>query len=270
MTTTSAYTPDSRYAWIRLIISLVLAVVGGIGLWLAVVVLPTIQAEFGVDRAGASFPYTATFLGFAAGGFVMGSVADKFGITVPIPLRPCRWALGFFLAALSQSYWQFVVVQAVFIGFLGSAATFGPLVADASQWFLKRRGIAIAIVASGNYIAGTIWPPFMQASIERYGWRATYMAIGVICVVVMVPLRAVPAEAPAFPRYGEPGQPRRRPARACCPATRCCFRPSCWRACPAASPCRCRRSTSSPIALTSAMARRAAPRCCRSCWASAC
>ena len=67
---TAAYTPDSRYAWFRLFISLVLAVVGGIGLWLAVVVLPTIQAEFGVDRAGASLPYTATFIGFAFGGFV--------------------------------------------------------------------------------------------------------------------------------------------------------------------------------------------------------
>ncbi|MCX7348544.1 MAG: MFS transporter [Alphaproteobacteria bacterium] len=183
----SAYTPDSRYAWTRLIISLVLAVVGGIGLWLAVVVLPTIQTEFGVDRAGASFPYMATFLGFAAGGFVMGKVADKFGITVPITIAGVSLGVGFFLAAWSTSYWQFVVVQAVFIGFLGSAATFGPLVADASQWFLKRRGIAIAIVASGNYIAGTIWPPFMQASIQNYGWRWTYMAIGVLCIVVMVP-----------------------------------------------------------------------------------
>jgi len=118
---------------------------------------------------------------------MMGKVADKFGITVPITIAGVSLGIGFFLAAWSTSYWQFVIVQAVFIGFLGSAATFGPLVADASQWFLKRRGIAIAIVASGNYIAGTIWPPFMQASIQTYGWRWTYMAIGVLCVVVMVP-----------------------------------------------------------------------------------
>ena len=198
MTASSAYAPDSRYAWIRLIISLVLAVVGGIGLWLAVVVLPTIQAEFGVDRAGASLPYTATFLGFAAGGFVMGRMADKFGITVPITIAGISLGVGFFLAALSTSYWQYVAVQAVFIGFLGSAATFGPLVADASQWFLKRRGIAIAIVASGNYIAGTIWPPFMQASIQSYGWRWTYMAIGVLCIVVMVPLAQFLRKRPHF------------------------------------------------------------------------
>ena len=82
--------------------------------------------------------------------------------------------------------------------------------------------------------------------------------------------RAVPEEAPAFRRHGKPGQPHGGPARACCPSIRCCFPPSCWRACPAVSPCRCRRSTSSPIAPTWAMARRAARRCCPSCWASAC
>lgn len=198
MTAASADTPDSRYAWIRLIVSLVLAVIGGMGLWLAVVVLPTIQAEFGLDRAGASFPYTATFLGFAAGGFVMGKLADRFGIAVPVTLAGVCLGIGFFLAAWSTSYWQYVAVQAVFIGFLGSAATFGPLVADASQWFLRRRGIAIAIVASGNYIAGTIWPPFMQASIAQYGWRSTYMAIGVLCVVVMVPLAQFLRKRPQF------------------------------------------------------------------------
>jgi MFS family permease len=128
----------------------------------------------------------------------MGKVADKFGITVPITIAGASLGIGFFLAAWSQSYWQFVIVQAVFIGFLGSAATFGPLVADASQWFLKRRGIAIAIVASGNYIAGTIWPPFMQAAIEQYGWRATYMAIGVICMVVMVPGAQLLRKRPHF------------------------------------------------------------------------
>jgi MFS family permease len=200
----TTFTPDSRYAWIRLVISLVLAVVGGIGLWLAVVVLPTIQAEFGVDRAGASLPYTATFIGFAVGGFIMGKVADRFGIIVPVSIAAVSLCAGFILAALSQSYWQFVVVQAVLIGCFGSAATFGPLVADASQWFLKRRGIAVAIVASGNYIAGTLWPPAMQAAIQSYGWRTTYMAIGIICVVIMLPLAQFLRRRPHFDDTASP------------------------------------------------------------------
>lgn len=204
MNATAAYTPDSRYSWFRLAISLILGVFGGIGLWLAVVVLPTIQQEFGVDRAGASLPYTATFIGFAFGGFAMGRVADRYGVTVPVMIAAVSLCAGFFLAAASQSYWQFVAVQAVFIGFLGSAATFGPLVADTSQWFLKQRGIAVAIVASGNYIAGTIWPPFIQSAIVSYGWRTTYMVIGAICLVVMLPLAQFLKRRPHFDDTASP------------------------------------------------------------------
>ena len=114
---TTAFAPDSRYAWFRLGISLVLAIVGGIGLWLAVVVIPTIQQEFGIDRAGASLPYTVTFIGFALGGFTMGKVADRFGIIVPVSIAAVALGAGFILAALSQTYWQLLVVQAVMIGF---------------------------------------------------------------------------------------------------------------------------------------------------------
>ena len=190
--------PDGRYAWIRLAISLVLAIFGGIGLWVAVVVIPTIQQEFGIDRAGASLPYTATFVGFAAGGFVMGRVAGRYGIILPVAISAVSLGAGFILAALSQNYWQLLVVQAVFIGFLGSAATFGPLVADVSQWFLKRRGIAVAIAASGNYIAGTIWPPFLQAAITEHGWRMTYIAVGLLCMAVMLPLAFLLRRKPTF------------------------------------------------------------------------
>ena len=204
MDSTTAYAPDSRYAWFRLLISLVLAIVGGIGLWLVVVVIPTIQTEVGIDRAGASLPYTVTFIGFAFGGYTMGRVADRFTIIVPVSISGVALGLGFILAALSQSYWQLLVVQAVFIGFLGSASTFGPLVADTSQWFLKRRGLAIAIVASGNYIAGAMWPPFMQRAIENYGWRNTYIAIGIICIVIMVPLAQLLRRRPHFDDSASP------------------------------------------------------------------
>ena len=204
MSPASLHVPDSRYAWLRLFVSLMLAIVGGVGLWLVVVVIPTIQAEFGVDRAGASLPYTVTFIGFAAGGFTMGKVADRFGIMVPVSISAVALGAGFILAAMTQSYWQLLVVQGVFIGFLGSASTFGPLVADCSQWFLKRRGIAVAIVASGNYIAGTIWPPFMQHAITAYGWRTTYVAIGIICIAIMLPLAQLLKRRPHFDDSASP------------------------------------------------------------------
>ncbi len=204
MSPATSHVPDSRYAWFRLGISLVLAIVGGIGLWLTVVVIPTIQTEFGVDRAGASLPYTVTFVGFAFGGFAMGRVADRFGIVVPISISALSLGAGFILAALSQSYWQLLLVQGLLIGFAGSAATFGPLVADCSQWFLKRRGIAVAIAASGNYIAGTIWPPFLQQAIAAYGWRATYVVVGIICTAIMLPLAQLLKRRPHFDDTASP------------------------------------------------------------------
>jgi MFS family permease len=180
--------PDSRYAWWRLSASLALSTIAGVGLWSAVVVLPTIEVEFAVDRGGASVPYTATMIAFAIGGVLMGRMADRFGIVTPLILSALMLGAGYVAAANAQSYWQFVLAQAVLIGMLGSSATFGPLVADVSHWFLRRRGVAISIVASGNYLAGTIWPPVLQYAIETVGWRQAYTAIGFFCVITMAPL----------------------------------------------------------------------------------
>ncbi|HEX6118444.1 MAG TPA: MFS transporter [Dongiaceae bacterium] len=186
--TTTIAELDGAAAWRRLMAALALSTIGGVGLWSSVIVLPTIQAEFGVDRAGASIPYTATMVAFAVGGALMGRLADRFGVMIPLILGAVMLAVGFFGAASAGSYWGFVVAQAVLIGGMGSSTTFSPLVADISHWFVRRRGIAVAIVASGNYLAGTIWPPILQHAIETIGWRHAYMGLGVFCVVTMLPI----------------------------------------------------------------------------------
>jgi MFS family permease len=183
--------PDGGYAWWRLAASLVLSTIGGIGLWSVVVSLPAVQAEFGVDRGDASLPYTATMAGFAVGGVLMGRLADRFGVIVPVVLGAVMLGAGYIAAANATSLWQFVLAQALLIGMLGSSATFGPLVADVSLWFLRRRGIAVAIVASGNYLAGTIWPPLLQHAIEAVGWRQAHAGIGVLCAATMLPLALI-------------------------------------------------------------------------------
>jgi MFS family permease len=172
----------------RLAASLALSTIGGIGLWSVVVALPAIEAEFGVDRGGASLPYTATMVGFAVGGVLMGRLADRFGIMVPIMLGTLMLGIGYVAAAQATDLWQFILAQALLIGMLGSSSTFGPLVADVSLWFHRRRGIAVAIVASGNYLAGTIWPPLLQYAIATVGWRQAHIGIGAFCVLTMLPL----------------------------------------------------------------------------------
>jgi MFS family permease len=191
---------DSSYAWMRLGIALLISMVGGVGMWSVVVALPTVQEEFGVARAGASLPYTATMIGFAFGGVMMGRFADRFGIVPPLVLGTLALGGGYLVASVSTSLWQFALAHGVLIGMLGSSATFGPLIAETSHWFEKRRGIAVAICASGNYMAGTIWPPVVQSLIATHGWRQTHVWIGLFCIVTMLPLVLLLRRRPPPPR----------------------------------------------------------------------
>jgi MFS family permease len=178
---------ESAYAWSRLAAALLLSTIGGVGMWSVVVVLPSIQADFGVARAEASLPYTLTMVVFGVGGIAMGRLSDRFGIIVPVLAGTIALALGYAIASSTASLWQFSLAQGLLIG-LGSSATFAPLVADASLWFIRRRGIAVAICASGNYLAGAIWPPIVQHFIQTVGWRETYIGIGIVCAATMLPL----------------------------------------------------------------------------------
>jgi MFS family permease len=177
---------DSRAAWLRLAVSLMIGSIGSVGMWSFVVALPAVQAEFGVARADASLPYTLSMVGFGIGGVVMGRLADRFGIVLPIVLGAVCLCVGYVLSGLAPSLWLLAFAH-IIIG-LGVSASFGPLLADISFWFARRRGIAIAICSSGNYLAGTLWPPLIQYFITHSGWRPTHIGIGIICVVTNLAL----------------------------------------------------------------------------------
>jgi MFS family permease len=168
---------ESVYAWTRLIVALLVCAIGGVGMWSVIVALPAIQAEFGVARAAASLPYTATMIGFGVGGILMGRLSDRLGIMVPVVIGTLALAVGYGAASSASTLWQYSAAQGLLIGF-GSSATFAPLMADTSLWFNRRRGIAVAIFASGSYLAGTVWPPIVQHYIENVGWRQTFQGIG--------------------------------------------------------------------------------------------
>ncbi|HMA07668.1 MAG TPA: MFS transporter [Ramlibacter sp.] len=188
---TTAQAIESPYAWMRLGVSLLLMTIGGSGMYSVTVVLPRIQADFGVARADASLPYTLTMIGFGLGGILMGRLADRFGVLVPVALGAVGLGAGYIAAGLAPNLWLFCAAQGLLIGLLGTSATFAPLVADTSQWFDRRRGIALAICMSGNYTAGALWPPVMQHFIDSVGWRQTYVGMGVFCMAVMLPLALV-------------------------------------------------------------------------------
>ena len=177
---------DSPYSWWRLALSLALSIVGSIGIWAPIVVLADMQADFGVTRAAASFPYTLTMVGFAAGNLLLGRVVDRKGMAPVLGGSALALALGFGGSALTQSVTAITALH-VFVG-AGAAACFGPLMADISLWFHRRRGIAVAVVASGNYLAGAFWPPIMVWVMESAdGWRSAYLMLAVVVFLVLLP-----------------------------------------------------------------------------------
>jgi MFS family permease len=176
--------PDSGQAWLRLGASILVSTIGGVGMWSVVVALPAVQAEFGVPRAEASLPFTLAMLGFAFGGVLMGRLLDIAGILGPVSLGAVMLGVGYLGAASAGSLTTFALAHAV-IGF-GSSVSLGPLMADISHWFVRRRGLAITLCSAGNYLAGTVWPPLVQRSIALHGWRATHLGIGLACGIAML------------------------------------------------------------------------------------
>ncbi len=179
---------ESTYAWLRLAASLALTTISGVGMYAVSVALPAVQAEFEVSRSNASLPYTATMIGFGIGGILMGRLSDRFGVIVPVLIGALGLGLGFIAAGHAGSLWQFALVQGVLIGLLGTSGAFAPLVADTSMWFTRRRGIAVAICASGNYMAGALWPTVLQHYFDTIGWRQTFIGVGCFCAATMIPL----------------------------------------------------------------------------------
>jgi MFS family permease len=186
---------DSRQAAWRLLVALGLVVLGNSSMYVVSVVLPTVQREFGIDRASASLPYTFMMVCLGIGGIWTGRMADRHGLMKVLWVGALAVAGGFMWAAQSGSIWTFGLAHGL-LGLLGGASTFAPLLADTSQWWNRRRGIAVAICASGNYIAGALWPPLVQHGIETIGWRPTYTIMGLVCGLGMLALSGLMRQRP--------------------------------------------------------------------------
>jgi MFS family permease len=179
-------TAESPYAWARLAASALLGTIGSVGMWSYVVALPAVQADFGIARAEASLPYTLIMVGFGAGAVAIGGLVDRFGVFGPLTAAVLTLGLGFIASGFAPSLMLFALASLA-IG-IGSSGAFAPLIADISHWFTRRRGIAVAVCASGNYFGGAVWPPIVQRLVETVGWRHSQVAIGALCIASMLPL----------------------------------------------------------------------------------
>ena len=139
---------DSPYSWFRLVLTLIISTIGSVGVWAIIIVLPLVQADLGIDRSTASLLYALTMVGFAAGNLIVGRFVDHFGFFPSLLITTGFTTIGFLGASYSNSV-EILTIWQVLVGF-GAAIGFGPLMADISHWFQKRRGIALAVAASGT------------------------------------------------------------------------------------------------------------------------
>ena len=161
------------------------------GMYASIMVLEPATRDFGIGRGAGSLPFTLYMIGFGLGNIVLGRIMDRFGIA-PLALGGAVFLpAGLYIASTADNLALFTVSLAVLCGFLGGGFAFGPLVADVSQWFHRRRGLAVGIVISGSYVAGAIWPPVLQGWIDAQGWRQSFVDLAMVCALTMIPLSLV-------------------------------------------------------------------------------
>ena len=214
---------DSAYAWVRVAASLTILTVGFGGLYSIVVALKPVAIDLGATRGEVSFAYAVLFTGFGFGGILMGWWTDRVGIMWPTLVGSIALASGLFLAGYATSLWEIVLAFGVLVGFFGMATMMVPLVANITHWFDRRRGIAVSVVISGSYVAGTVWPPILQLGIDEVGWRETWIRVGIVCLLVMTPLSLVLRPRLRMPVGAAAGRTRRRHALGFTPTTMQCL-----------------------------------------------
>ena len=180
-----------RYGVLVIVVSIYLVLAGNGGMFLLVVGLKQIAQDFDWPRSVPSLAYSFLFIGTGIGGILMGYWFDRSGPGPVTLLGVGMIGVGTLLISMIDASWQLYVIYGVMIGLLGQATIFGPLVVNAMRWFEHRRGLVVGLVAAGQGVAGTIWPPTFRHFNETVGWRETFFWYGVFVLVTAIPLNAV-------------------------------------------------------------------------------
>ena len=146
---------------------------------------PPVRHRGAVHAALASFAATGAAsgaFGSAAGGILMGRIAERFGIRSTVMFGSVMIGIGLFISTLGPA-WSFYLGHGLFMGLLGNAGLNAPLYVYVSRWFDRRRGTALALISSGQYIAGMAWPTLFEEAIADYGWQATMLGFAVIMLL---------------------------------------------------------------------------------------
>ena len=201
--------------------SVILLLVSGGGMYLIVVALKDVAMEFGWPRAVPSFAVSLQFIGSGLGGITMGHLLDRIGMGKPALLGAISIGAGALAASHVTEAWQLHLIYGVLIGFLGIGSLAAPLMVNITKWYEHRRGMAVGIVASGQMLAGIVWPPVFGYAQDSIGWRGVFLWYGIFALAVMAPLCLIVRARPPAPSdagrtseasiaSGAPAAPRER------------------------------------------------------------
>lgn len=181
---------------------------------LIVVGMKPMQEALGTDRAVLALAGSLLWIGTGSGGILMGWLADRIGLRLTVAIGACMVAGGLALSA-SGPIWALYVGHGLMVGFLGNGGVYPPLLVYVSRWFDRRRGTAIALISSGQYIAGVVWPSVFERGISGVGWQATMLAYAAVVLIVILPLTLLlqPAPMPPAPPRPAAGATAARPRR---------------------------------------------------------
>ena len=174
---------DSQQAWFRLAIIFTMSVIGTAGMWSVVIILPNIQSEFALDRAASTYPYVATMFGYGIGNVIIGRMLDRIGIKKPIIFALSLLVASYILSIFIRDVFFLSIIQ-FFLGF-SAAAFFGPMMADISNYFYRRKGLAVSLVASGQHLCGAIWPFLIKDFLLDGDWRNAHLFIAIVCSILI-------------------------------------------------------------------------------------
>jgi MFS family permease len=181
---------EVRSSWVVATVVLVILALSFGAPWITIVALKLIAAELGDLRSVPALATALAWIGFGAGGLVMGYVAERVGVRSTVIFGAVMVCIGLALSTGGEA-WQLYIGQGLFVGFFGVGGMNAPFYVYISRWFDRRRGSALALISSGSYVAGAVWPPVFERAVAYGGWRQTMLYYGLLEVAVVVPLAAI-------------------------------------------------------------------------------
>ncbi len=186
---------ESRSSWVVATVALAVLTISYGAPLVTVVALKPIASELGTSRSGPSLAVSLTYIGSGLGGILMGWISGHLGIRRVVIFCGIMLATGLVVASFG-GLWSLYLCNLLLVGLLGAAGMFSPIMAYVTRWFDRHRGSAVALVSSGQYMAGALWPLVLQFAVATIGWRSTMLLYGMLATVTIVPLAAMFFRAP--------------------------------------------------------------------------